>query len=202
LQAVPSQLTVPLAGVWQAVHALGPHELLLLFEAHRPLQLCVPPAQMMLHSVLSSMHVPEHSFWPGGHRPPQVVPSHVASPPVGATHGVHDVPHVVGNLSSAQTLPQRWKPALQVKPQVAPSQVALAALAGMGQGAQLVPQLAGSTSSAQWSMHRCAPAPHATSTLASWVPTSCVPPSLAPRTRRGSVEHPASSWPPVVPVNV
>jgi hypothetical protein len=59
----------------------------------------------------------------------------------GCWHAVHVAPHCVTLLSATHVLPQRWKPALQVKSQVAPLHVAVA-LAGGAQGEHDAPQLA------------------------------------------------------------
>lgn len=53
------------------------------------------------------------------------MPSQVAVPLAGVAHGVHDdVPQLSGSVLLTQRLPQRWKPALHVKPHDVPSQVA------------------------------------------------------------------------------
>ena len=62
MQPVPSQAAVPFVGVGQAVHALAPQLLMLLFEAHRPLQSCVETAQKAVHVSVCAMHTPAQSF--------------------------------------------------------------------------------------------------------------------------------------------
>ena len=72
---------------------------------------------------------------------PQFVPSHVALPLAGVPHGVHIEPQVSGSVLLTHTLPQRWKPATQLKPHVEPSHVAVA-FAGGVQGIQEAPHVA------------------------------------------------------------
>ena len=50
-------------------------------------------------------HWPLHSWLPGLHCTPQLVPLQVATPPGGAGHGVHDVPQVAVEVSDTQALP-------------------------------------------------------------------------------------------------
>jgi hypothetical protein len=45
------------------------------------------------------MHTPAQSFWPSAQAPPQVVPSHVAVPPAGATQAEQEPPQLCGDLS-------------------------------------------------------------------------------------------------------
>jgi hypothetical protein len=45
------------------------------------------------------------------HAVPQAVPSHVAEPPLGVGHGVHDAPHVATDVFEAQAPLQSWVPA-------------------------------------------------------------------------------------------
>ena len=106
-QAVPSQRALPFVGVGQAVHTLGPQLLRLMFDAHRPPQSCVPTAQKAVQAAVASMHVPAQSFSFVGQLPPQVVPSHVAIPPEGATQAEQEAPQLCVDMSSAQTAPQR-----------------------------------------------------------------------------------------------
>lgn len=84
------------------------------------------------------MHVPAHRVWPGGHVPPQVLPSHVAVPPTGVGQGSQDVPQVATSASSTQSSPQAWEPSAQVKPHCVPSQVAVP-WSGTGHSVQEVP---------------------------------------------------------------
>jgi hypothetical protein len=107
-QLWPSQAALPLAGVPHAVHALGPHELVLSSERHRPLQLWVPDGHWFAHACPAGMQAPEHSFWPVRQVPPHAMPSQVAVPPVGAVHATHDTPQVSGARFDTQALPHRW----------------------------------------------------------------------------------------------
>lgn len=74
--------------------------------------------------------------------------------PLGSlAHALHEVPHVAVAVSDTQALPQRWYPALHVKPQAVPSQVAVA-FAGGVQGVQLAPQVSTAVLEAQTSPQR------------------------------------------------
>jgi hypothetical protein len=66
------------------MHAEDPHDVTALFDTHAPLQRWKP----LLHS---KPHVPA---------------SHVPLAFVGAGHGSHEVPHVIGESSAAQSGPQ------------------------------------------------------------------------------------------------
>jgi hypothetical protein len=66
-------------------------------------------------------------------------PLQAVVPFAGTGHGVQDVPHDAGEVLSAQTAPQAWKPALQVKPHDVPSQVSTPFGGGGGQGVHDVP---------------------------------------------------------------
>lgn len=96
---------------------LEPHELTLVFERQRPLQSCVPTGHTPMQDCPSGMQAFAHTFLPSGHFGPQVVPLHVASPPVGAAHAVHEVPQLAGEVFEAHMPLQAWWPAAHVKPQ-------------------------------------------------------------------------------------
>jgi hypothetical protein len=55
----------------------------------------------------------------------QAVPLHVAVPFDGAVHAVHEFPHVLTDVLSAQAFPQAWNPLLQVNPHDVPLHVAV-----------------------------------------------------------------------------
>jgi hypothetical protein len=59
-----------------------------------------------------------HTFLPAGQLEPQAVPLHVASPPEGAAHAVHEVPQLAGDVFPAHVPLQAWKPLTHVKPQM------------------------------------------------------------------------------------
>ena len=86
---------VPALHVWPVIHA----------TPHTP----------QLDVVLRAMHAPPHTVAPLGHDCPQAPPTHVALPPVGAAHAVHDDPHDVTAVSDTQLLPQRCVPLPQTQ---------------------------------------------------------------------------------------
>jgi hypothetical protein len=57
---------------------------------------------------------------------PQRTPSQVGVALAVAVHAVHDVPHDAGSVLLTHMPAQRWKPVSHAKPQLVPSQVALA----------------------------------------------------------------------------
>lgn len=115
-----------------------------------------PQAPQLFASVWRSRQALPHWERPVLHDHPQVAaapdPVQVAVAPEGAVHGVHDVPHVCGLVSSAQPAPHAWNPPLhdqaqaKVEPEGAHDAVALA---GGVQGVQEEPQVATLVSSAQ-----------------------------------------------------
>jgi hypothetical protein len=100
---------VALVGAVQAVHE-APHELTLVFERHRPLQACVPAGQSTpLQAWVLATQAPAQRRVFAGQAAPQLVPSHVAVPPVGAVHAVHEeAPQVAGEVLLTHAAPQRW----------------------------------------------------------------------------------------------
>jgi len=63
-------------------------------EGQSPPHACWPDGHTPLQAAFASMHAPRQSCLPLGQLPPQDLPSQVPVPPVGATHGAHDVPQV------------------------------------------------------------------------------------------------------------
>jgi hypothetical protein len=108
-------------------------------EMHaRPLAL---PAQSgAVQHWLVGMQAAPHTLKPALQVKPQLMPSQVAAPSVGAAHAVHEVPQLAGALFETQALLHLWKPEMQLKPQWVPSQLAVL-LAGVGHAVQEVPQL-------------------------------------------------------------
>jgi hypothetical protein len=109
LQVVPLQL-VELApgGLGQDVHDV-PQLSMLVFDAQRPVQSCVPVSHTPEHEAALSMHVPVHSFIPDGQFGTHAVPLQVASPPVGFWQGLHDVvPQLPTSLLLTHLAPQMW----------------------------------------------------------------------------------------------
>ena len=70
----------------------------------------MPQAPQFEASLASSTHAPPHTVAPLGHDAPQAPPTHVALPPVGTAHAVHDDPHDVTAVSDTQLVPQRCVP--------------------------------------------------------------------------------------------
>ncbi|MCU0702181.1 MAG: hypothetical protein MUC96_37265, partial [Myxococcaceae bacterium] len=65
-------------------------------------------------TLLFDTHCPLHSWKPGLHCTPQVVPLQVATPKLGVGHGVHIEPHVATLEFDTHCVPHWWKPAAQV----------------------------------------------------------------------------------------
>jgi hypothetical protein len=162
-QLLPLQVGSPCAGTGQALH-IDPHELVLSLGRHTPLQSCLPPGHWPMHEVPGARHLPKQSTLPPVHSPPHMPFGQVALPPSGGSHGLHDWPQVAGSVSETQALSQAWKPGLQVRPQVVPSQVAAIALAGTGQGSQRPPQVATARSLTHALLQLCLPTPQPLST--------------------------------------
>jgi hypothetical protein len=72
----------------QALHRI-PHEFVLVLSTQMLLQLCVAAGQAP-QAWLEGMQAPLQRLCPMGHVPPQVVPSHVALPPVMLGHAKQD----------------------------------------------------------------------------------------------------------------
>jgi len=83
------------------------------------------------------------------HATAQAPAVHATLPFVGTAHGEQELPHVATDVSSAQEVPQAWKPVLHAMPQVLATHVALPE-AGEGQA---WPQLSQSSGSVDKSTH-------------------------------------------------
>ena len=103
--AVPLHVGVALATAAHGVHAVVPHELVLVLGWQVPPQSWLPAAHEPMHEAAESMHTPKHAFWPDGQVPLQDVPSQVAVPPVRGGHAMHDVPQVATSVLLAQVDP-------------------------------------------------------------------------------------------------
>ena len=104
-QEVPLQVGLALLGGMHAVHEVVPQLLVLLSDWQVPVQSCEPDGQTPMHEALLAMQAPAHSFIPDGQVPPHVVPSHVAVPPVGTGHALHDVPQPAVLVLATQAVP-------------------------------------------------------------------------------------------------
>jgi hypothetical protein len=93
-QLVPLHVAVALTGVGHGVQDVEPHDVTLLFNWQIPEQSCAPVEQTPMQDCVLGMHVPAHGLEPLGHAPPHEVPSHVAVPPAGTAHAVHDAPQL------------------------------------------------------------------------------------------------------------
>jgi hypothetical protein len=91
-----------------------PHELGLAFGWHVPEQSWLPAAQTPMHDWLAGMHKPAHSFWPVGQMPLQVVPSQVATPPVGTGHATQAEPQLATSALLTHRPVQLCVPAAQI----------------------------------------------------------------------------------------
>ena len=95
-QVVPSQVAFPFEGTAHGEQDV-PHELTLSFEAHAPPQSCVVAGHWFMHAFSVGMQVPAQGFWPLGQLTPHLVPSHVASPPLGGWQAEQELPQVFGS---------------------------------------------------------------------------------------------------------
>ncbi len=93
---VPSQVAEPFEGVGQGVQEV-PHEFTSLFGAQAPSQSCVIAGHWFMHAFCVGIQVPAQSFWPIGQVAPHLVPSQVASPPLGGMQAEHEVPQCFGS---------------------------------------------------------------------------------------------------------
>jgi len=98
----PSQVAcVAPVGTGQAVHDV-PQALTSVTKGQRFPQTCWPVGHPPAQGALASMHAPWQSCLPFEHMPPHDFPSHVATPSVGASHGVQEAPQVWASLSETQ----------------------------------------------------------------------------------------------------
>jgi len=88
-------------GTGQAVHDV-PQALTSVRKGQRFPQTCWPVGHPPAQGALASMHAPWQSCLPFEHMPPHDFPSHVATPSVGASHGVQEAPQVWASLSETQ----------------------------------------------------------------------------------------------------
>ena len=92
---VPSHVAcVAPVGTGQGRHEV-PHAFTSITDGHKPLQACCAIGHEPPHAAVASMHAPRHSCLRVAQDPPHEVPSQVAVPSAGVSHGVHDVPSQV-----------------------------------------------------------------------------------------------------------
>ena len=76
-------------------------------ETQLPVHSCLPEGQVWSHGWDAPTQAPPQTCIPVGQALPHLEPSQVALPPIGAEHGVHEVPQVASSLSLAQASPHR-----------------------------------------------------------------------------------------------
>ena len=91
-----------------------PHEAGLESDRQVPSQSWLPGGQEPTQPVPKATHAPPHNSSPSGHCPPQVTPSHVATPPSGTAQGSQETsPQVAGSSFRAHAPPQACVPGEQ-----------------------------------------------------------------------------------------
>ena len=103
----PQPATVGVQLRWPLLHAPLTHDW--------PAAHGLPHAPQWLVFVARLTHAPTQRLVPLGHDDPHAPATHVAEPPVGAGHAVHDEPHDVTEVSETQLLPQRCVPLPQTQ---------------------------------------------------------------------------------------
>jgi hypothetical protein len=112
---VPSQVAVPCAGAAQVVQEI-PQLLGLALGWHVPEQSWVPLLQTPEHEAAWAMHWPAHSLKPVGHEPPQLVPSHIADPPIGTGQATQAMPQLATSVLLTHCPVQMCVPGPQTVP--------------------------------------------------------------------------------------
>ena len=112
---VPSQVAVPCVGIGQGEQDV-PQLLGLAFGWHVPEQSCVPVPQTPEHEAAWAMHWPAHNLKPVGHDPPQLVPSHVAVPPMGTGQATQAMPQLATSVLLTHWPVQMCMPGPQTVP--------------------------------------------------------------------------------------
>ena len=133
-QVVPSQVPVPCAGTAQVVQDV-PQLLGLALGWHVPEQSWVPALQTPEHEAVWAMHWPAHSLNPVGHEPPQLVPSHVADPPVGTGQATQAMPQLATSVLITHWPVQICVPDPQIVPTSGPWPVSACASIGLSTAA-------------------------------------------------------------------
>jgi hypothetical protein len=124
-QALPSQVASVLAGTEQGMQEVVPQLFTSVLSTQFPLQSCLPAGQSPPHDIEGGWHLPVllQSVVPEGQVAWQEPFMQAAPPPSAGLHGVHDVPHESVDVLDLHSVPQRWKPVLQVSLHSVPSQV-------------------------------------------------------------------------------
>lgn len=95
----PLQVATPFSGMEHGVQ-LAPQELTLVLLEHWPPQSWVPAGHVFIHAIVEGIHAPAQRRWFAGQAAPQLMPSHVTVPPVGAAQAVQDKPQWAGEVLS------------------------------------------------------------------------------------------------------
>jgi len=106
-QALALQVAVALAGGAHGAHDV-PQLLVLLSAWQVPAQSWLPLRQAPWQLWAVAIQAPAHSFMVLGQVPPQILPSHVAVPPVGTGQGEQEEPQVATSALLAHVVPQVW----------------------------------------------------------------------------------------------
>ena len=101
------------------------------------------------------MHCPAHSLKPVGHDPPQLVPSHVADPPIGTGQATQAIPQLATSVLLTHCPVQMCVPAPQIVPPAGVSAVDLSIAASAIEPP--VPALPPSTFKTRPVLHACRP---------------------------------------------
>jgi hypothetical protein len=106
-QALPSQVASAFSGGAQGMQPV-PQLLRSVSATQLPLQSCLPAGHWPLHACAVGTQAPAQIFVPSGHWLPHFVPSQVALPPLGTSHGVQAVPQLPTSPLLRHESPHLW----------------------------------------------------------------------------------------------
>jgi hypothetical protein len=106
-QAPLTHVALPPEGAAQGMQDEVPQLLTSVSETQLLLQLCLPGTHWPSQGWVSGMQAPRQALVPLGQDAPQLVPSHVAEPPVGTGQAVQETPQVATCMLLTQASPQR-----------------------------------------------------------------------------------------------